>query len=67
MHDNLKPDEETNLREMIRKKRTNLEILEWLKDGLIRDFFREKKLVEDYESRYKAGKITNQYDFSWFF
>ena len=58
MHGDLTEEEDQTLKKLIEKKRANLEILEWLKDGLIKDFQREKRIVEDYESRYRAGKFS---------
>lgn len=67
MYDDLTQKQDEDLREMIQSRKNNLHILEWLKDSLVKDFEKEKLLVEDYESRYNTGKIGMKYFISPYF
>lgn len=60
MYDDLSQLEDEELSKMITSRENNLQILEWLKDSLIKDFETEKQTVEDYKSRYRTGKIGNK-------
>lgn len=57
LKDDLSESDEKQLKDLIHKKRMNLDILKWLKDSLIQDYEGEKRRVEDMEDRYAKGKI----------